>query len=145
MTDNSSIGENILFWNNSLNCALQSILRNDRQCLLKYSQLSNLILWRTCTVFIDELGLTMLLLILFITFPLNKKYCLSACLNNPKMYILLVGVKILDICLSHNSKKQSVAQEKKSWCCSTEVNKMQFSCQNTHGSSFPKQTVTIFL
>ena len=42
------------------------------------------------------------------------KYCLSACFSNPKMYILPVGVKILDICLSHISKKQSIPQEKNS-------------------------------
>ena len=32
------------------------------------------------------------------------KYCLPACFSNSKMYIVLVGVKILDICLSHISK-----------------------------------------
>ena len=40
------------------------------------------------------------------------KYCLSACFRNPKTYVLLAGVEILDICLSHISKKQSMAQEK---------------------------------
>ena len=45
---------------------------------------------------------------------LNKKYCLSACFSNPKMYILIVGAKIQDICQSHISKKQSMGQEKNS-------------------------------
>ena len=38
------------------------------------------------------------------------KYCLSACFSNPKIEIMLVGQKVLDVCLSHISKKQSMAQ-----------------------------------
>ena len=48
----------------------------------------------------------------WINYSLNMKYYLSACFNNPKMYIFLAGVKIVDICLSRISKKQSMAQEK---------------------------------